>query len=161
MTTTRTTFLLGLAGTSLLVLGCAPKGAPSVVTDQVASDSLLATMTADKRIARVGEGINVALVARNTSLRSMSIEAATTAPMIVTVWRYDMAKGWTRVKEYPKVAIYRRQTWVLHGGKERAFSMAVPVEPDWPTQQMVKLMAELNGRTDARPYVLIEIRPKE
>ncbi len=142
------------------VAGCSQHGPAEIPGTEVASGPLLASIATDRRSAEVGQSVRVTLIVRNTSGDPIPVEAASTAPMFVSVWRYVAAEGWLRIKEYPEAVIARRQAWVLEGREEKSFSMTVPVEPDWPTRQLIKLTAELNGRTDARPYVLMEIRPR-
>ena len=145
---------------AVCVAGCGRGGNVVILGREIASGPLSASITTDRRTAAVSESVRVTLTVRNTSREPIPIEAASTAPMFVSVWRYVAAEGWLRVKEYPEAVIARRRAWVLEGREEKTFSMTVPVEPDWPTRQLIKLTAELNGRTDARPYILLEISPK-
>lgn len=160
MRTVKTTWMAAaIAG--LLAGGCAPPPVQDILIGEAVSGDLEAVVTVDRRTAHLGQTIGVTLTVRNTSRDPIPVESRTAAPMIVTVWNYDSEKRWRRVKEYPQVSIFQRTLWVLSGKEERTFAMKVPVEPDWPARQLVKLTAELNGRTDARPYVLVEIRRKQ
>ncbi len=140
--------------------GC-PAPGPTPLGGQATSGDLLATIDVDTRIVRPGDTVNVTLTVRNTGGEPMVIEAPTSAPIIVAVWRYDLRFGWRRVREYPETALYRLTTWTLTPGGEgeRTYEMPLTVEKDWPVLNRAKITAELNGRPGARPFVLIDVLP--
>ena len=148
--------------TALLAAGCVDQaGRPGdePPPDVVRRDQLEVSVTADPRGASIGETINVTVAARNRGYKPIRIESDTAAPVIATLWRYDRAKGWVRVKEFPTAARRRHTSWVLRSGKTEPFHLELPVDPDWPVLETLKLSAELNGRPDARPHVFIYVKP--
>ncbi|NQU76345.1 MAG: hypothetical protein HQ546_08555 [Planctomycetes bacterium] len=162
------TILLIIVAAGLVPPGCGWRNwfsrSPSqtqLSTGKAIGGDLSTTVMVDRRIARIGDKLDISLMAENTSSDPIPVEADTTAPMLVTVWRYNMANGWQRAKVYPEVSITQRSAWVLQRHEKRKFFMTVPVEPDWPTLELLRITAELNGRPDVRPFVLIEISPQE
>ena len=143
--------------------GCVNQTGPrreQVQFSVVRRDKLEVSVTADPRIATVGETIRVTVAARNRGRKPIRIESATAAPVIATLWRYDAAKGWIRVKEFPTAPQRQRSSWVLPHGEAEPLRIELPVEPDWPVLETLKLSAEVNGRPDARPHVFIYVKPQ-
>jgi hypothetical protein len=138
-------------------LGGDPTAAgPATVT----RESLQVSISADRYTVKVGEQVHVTVTARNLSRTPIQIESATAAPVIVTLWRYDRAKGWVRVRQFPTAPLRRHSRWELGKKEQRTFRIDLPVEPDWPSLTTLKLSAELNGRPDARPHVFVYVQPK-
>ena len=161
--TTVTRFGAVLCGAALMALGAGcqmQSKAPRTLTGEAASGNLHLTLRTDRRVAHVGDTLTLTVEAKNTGWTGMTIEAATAAPVIATVWRYDSVKGWVRYKDFPPVSYRTRQKWDLGLGQRRDFTMKLAVGADWPVLETLKITAELNGRPDARPHVLLNIQPK-
>jgi len=47
--------------------------------------------------------------------------------------------------------------WTLPAGDERSWTLRIPVEPDWPTAEALRITGELNGRPEVSPVVCIEV----
>ncbi len=150
-----------LAIVATLVAGCSqPVPVGPVPGSETAGGHLSATLRTSTIAATVGDEIALTLTVANTGDEPLQIEATTAAPMIVTVWRHDRVVGWRRLREYPGVSVRIRNSWQLEPGEPKTLTMTVPVETDWPVLETLKISAELNGRTDTRPFVLVEIVPK-
>lgn len=148
---------LALLAVATGAAGCgkpAPTG-PAIST--ASSGDLKTTLAIDREFARVGQTLHVTLMARNTGIHTLQIEARTGAPMLVTIWKYDVLKGWQRIGQYPEAAIFQLTPWKLGPFAQRTFEMDVPVGQSWPTNENIRLSAELNGRPDARPYLLVKV----
>jgi len=156
-------YLTVLCLTALLAAGgCVDqggRGGDEAPPNVVRRDKLEVSVTADPRVAAIGETIRVTVAARNHGYKPIPIESETAAPVIATLWRYDAAKGWIRVKEFPTAARRQHASWVLRSRKAEPFHLDLPVDPDWPVLETLKLSAELNGRPDARPHVFIYVKP--
>jgi hypothetical protein len=138
-------------------VGCGKPAETTLTTASAADRDLKTTMTVDRQFARAGQDLHITLTARNTGLHTMEISARNSAPMLVTLWRYDSLKGWQRIAEYPQAAAFQLSPWKLSPFGQRTFEMTVPVDDTWPTNESIRLSAELNGRPDARAYVLVKV----
>lgn len=148
----------------LLTAGCSmwnsqPAEPSGPLDNTVVVDNLSATLNVDKVHASVGESFAVSLTVRNTGQEPIRINAPTGAKMLVTVWRYTPI-GWERVKQYPESVIQVVSPWTLEPGQTRTFEMIVPVTPDWPQLESLRLTAEPNGRMDVRPAVMVDVAPQ-
>ena len=126
----------------------------------VTREGLQAELFVDRRSATVGDVIHLTFTARNVQREASRIESATANPLIVTLWRYDAAKDWIRLEEFPAAPLRQHQSWLLDGGDDRTFSVELPIGPHWPALETLKLSAELNGRPDVRPHVFLYVHPK-
>lgn len=147
----------------LAVIGCAqkPMASPPAgqLSNHVTSGDLSARLVVDKPVAVVDNSFQVWLSVTNMGKTPVPVLADSTAPMIVTLWRYTPT-GWERFREFPQSAVRRSVSWQLHPGQTRDFHMTVPVTPDWPMTDLLKLTAEMNGRPEAQPAVLVRAIPK-
>lgn len=153
--------LLLLAGLGL-PLGCtqAPEPGPSPTVDVERQGDLALRLEVDRQQVRVGESLELTLTATNTGEQPMRIEATSGAEVIVTIWRRQW-NDWIRVKEYPEAAIQVLSPWTLGAESERTFTRSIPVQPDWPVLEQMRLTTELNGRPDVRPEVMITVQPRQ
>jgi len=126
----------------------------------VTRDSLEVNVAADRRVAKPGETIRLTVTARNLGRKPIRIDSPTFNPILVVLWRYDTAKGWLRVKEFPTAPLRKYTRWELTSRGQRTFELDLPVKLDWPVLTTLKLSAELSGRPDARPHVFMYIQPK-
>ena len=69
--------------------------------------------------------------------------------------------GWDCIKEYPLTSTIVSRPWKLTGKRARVFRPELTVEPDWPTHELLKIQAHINGREDLAPTVCIEVLPPE
>lgn len=105
----------------------------------------------------VGDQVKVTVEARNTGGEPIRIPADTGARVLVKVYQHT-GTGWEQVKRYPQAATMVMSPWTLEPGAAAGpFELVVPVEPDWPTNEILRLTAELNGRPDVAPGVAITI----
>lgn len=164
MFTTRTIpLLVTFFALSMSIGGCGlfgGKAPEDPLTQRAAIGDLAATIGVDRGSVRVGESLTVRLTAENVGNDPIQINATSAALMRVTVWEYD-GQRWQPTKRYPEVAAQVMTPWALAPKASREFATTIPVEPDWPVLQNVKITAELNGRPDVRPYVMVEARPIE
>lgn len=121
-----------------------------------ADDGLVVTAGVPQRNYVRGDTVTVAVTARNTSGRYLAIPADSGAPVYATLWRRT-AVGWEQVKRYPQTAVMVAAPWKLRGGKTYKCALNLPVEPDWPTGEPLKLTVELNGRDDVVAGGLIQV----
>ena len=112
-----------------------------------ADDGLVVTAGVPQRNYIRGQTVTVDVAVRNTSGRDMAIQADSGALVYATLWR-KTAIGWEQVKRYPQTAVMVAAPWKLASGKTYKCTLNLPVEPDWPTGEPLKLTVELNGRND-------------
>ena len=126
-------------------------------TGQGVSRGLAVTLTLPARSFVVGEQFEIALIAENTTDAPIEVDARSTSPYFLRVWR-DTSIGWVQVKRYPQVDLTVLSPWTLGAGGRREFAgIKLEVEPDWPQGEMLRITAELNSRPDARAAVPIVI----
>jgi len=139
---------------ALALSGCADRAGIEVDKATVESAGLSVSMEMPKSSFVVGESFALAVTAENKTLRPIPVYPDSGAPVYVRVWRHT-GITWRQVKRYPPTAVVVMKRWELSPGGRRRFTMKLTVEPDWPTGEPLKLTAELNGRDDAAPGVLI------
>jgi len=142
------------------LVGCQP-AAP--VTDlnanTVQRSGLAVTLKLDRRSFVAGQTVRVALAARNVTQARIPIDATSGTPVFVRLWR-NAGLGWEVVRTYPQSALMIASPWTLPPGAVRTFELRLPVEPDWPTGELLRLTGELNGRPDAQAVLTISIQPR-
>ena len=151
------------AGTLLLVLaltvlpGC-PKTEPPVDPTYNIADAggLEVGIKLPKTSFVVGEKFNVVVTAKNISDAPITIDAASGSPVYVRIHRYT-GMAWEEVKRYPQAATMLMRPWTLRAGDQRSWTLLIPVEPDWPTAEGLRITSELNGRPEVSPVVSIEV----
>lgn len=125
----------------------------------VVSRGLSVGITISRRTLAVGETMEVLVVAKNVTRAPIEIHAPTSVPALVKVWRYT-GVGWDEVKRYPENNMLITRTWCLPPGGSREFAFRLPVEPDWPLGELLRVSGELNGRPDAIPSVTFDVTGK-
>ena len=105
-----------------------------------------------------GEKLPLVVVVRNTSADDILIRADSGALVQVTLWR-RAAGAWEQVKRYPESALVVAKRWRLPAGETRRFPMNLEVAPEWPTNEPLRLVGEVNGRPDVRPTAMIDVYP--
>jgi hypothetical protein len=110
------------------------------------------------RYFRTGETIRVSLTATNTTGKPVQIHSPTGAPVLVRITRRSLM-GLEQVRVYPTSATSNILSWTLPAGESRPFDLIVPVEPDWPVNEILFISAELNGYSQIAPAVYVMVRP--
>lgn len=105
-----------------------------------------------------GEAIPLRVTAINDSGADMVIQAATGALAQVTLHR-RVIDVWEQIKTYPDSAMIEVRGWSLKAGESRTFPLNIVVAPDWPTNEPLRLVGQINGRPDVRPGAVIDIFP--
>lgn len=119
-------------------------------------DGLVVGIEMPKHAFNPGERAPVTVTARNKTAKPMTIEATSGAPLFVRIWRHT-GIGWDEVKRYPQATTMVMKSWTLAPGAERTFRLLLPIEPDWPTSEPLRVTCELNGRPEAAPQVIIRV----
>ena len=121
-----------------------------------ADDGLVVTAGVPQRNYIRGGTVAVSVAVRNVSGDDIAIGADSGALVYATLWRKTTI-GWEQVKRYPQSAVMVAAPWKLRAGKTYKCTLNLPVEPDWPTGEPLKLTVELNGRSDLAPGGLIQV----
>ena len=158
---------------ALALLGCrhhpppAPEGPkreepipvdPSIITDTASIGALELTLQLPRDEFTVGETIDMTLTAHNTTRGPIWLTAPQHTHWVLGVWRKTRGV-WEEVKRYPATPMNRQLPWILGGAKTRAFHARIPVEPDWPTAEALRITAELGGEPRAVPKLTVIVRP--
>ncbi len=154
-----------LASIALYLTGCPSEKTEThpplagELTDVAVTGELSIEIRVFKKIFRPGETAKVFITARNNGSEPIEINATSAAPVFVQVERFTDAH-WARVARYPQAAAMVMSPWTLKPGASRQWEMPIPVEPDWPAAEPLKLKAWLNGRADTTAAVEIEVAPE-
>lgn len=133
-----------------MLAGCeAPKPPPAAcpgIDNSGCDGPLTVTLkTAQRNVVR-GDTLCVNVVISNTDKKEcVAITATTGAPVYVKLYR-KTAVGWEEVHRYPENAAQIVTTWTLGPLESRSFPMNLKVEPDWPTNEPLRLEVVVNGR---------------
>ncbi len=101
-----------------------------------------------------GEEIPLKVAVRNTTRRDVVITAHSGALAYVGLWQLRPER---QILRFPQAAILVVKQWTLPAGESRSFPLNLQVTPDWPTGELMRLMAEINGWPLARPSALIDV----
>ena len=151
--------LVSLAALGLLAaVGCAPSGLDVDEAKNVAeADGLRVQVQLPGRYFKTGQKIRVAVTATNTTGKPIEIHSPTGAPVLVRITRQTLLSP-EQVRVYPGSATANILSWTLPAGQSRTFVLRVPVEPDWPVEELLHLSAELNGYGHLAPAVTVFIQ---
>jgi len=143
--------------------GCGPKKDLHVADTMhkvVEGDGLSVAIKLPRRDLTVGEKLHVSVTATNTSDKPITIHAPTGAPVLVRVLRRTLL-GEEEVKYYPRSATGNILSWTLPPGVSRPFTLIIPVEPDWPAEEVLYVSAELNGHPEIAPALFVTVKMSE
>ena len=132
---------------------------PSPAANTVSAGQLTLTIHVPKRDFALGEEVPVTVVARNLAKKPVRFTAPTNTICLLRIWRHN-GLAWEHVKRYPPAEMRTQLPWKLDAQSSRTINRRVVVEPDWPTGEVLRLTAELNGRGKLAPGVSIRIRPR-
>jgi hypothetical protein len=115
--------------------------------------------TADLAVARPGDTIPVTVTVENTSGDPIHWKARNTAPVIVRLQEQSPVgeNVWQDVKKYPQAAGMAITPHRYEPGQEKTYTMNIPVEPDWPRGEVVRLAVHPNGREDVIGTIKMKI----
>lgn len=149
--------LLLLGGVAVLV-GCQRQEIDTKPTNTVEIDGLAVSLDIPHQFLVVGEQFELTVTAHNMTRRPMRIDAETGALVYVRIFRHT-GLVWEEVKRYPATAAMIMSPWTLQRTTRRDFVMQMTVEPDWPVGEPLRITAELDGRPDVSPEVIVEVGP--
>jgi hypothetical protein len=122
-----------------------PVANPGIDNSQSEGPLTVTLKTAVRNVVR-GDTMGVTVVVRNTDKKeSVPATATTGAPVYVKLYR-KTAVGWEEVHRYPENVTQIVTTWTLGPLESRSFPMNLKVEPDWPTNEPLRLEVVVNGR---------------
>lgn len=127
--------------------GCqtqAPPSGPGGIWHTVTQNGLKLTLEAPERTYAPGSVIPLTITATNLGPQPMCFTAPTSAIVLVGVARQTNI-GVETLHKYPEASAQVQTPWVLGPGQCRSFKMTLTVGSDWPTQEPLRLMAELAG----------------
>jgi len=160
----KTTLVCLTCGLIALSAGCGmmDRGMEGAATDQAVSrvrgKGMTISVSLPKRDWQIGEAIPVEATAVNNTGSAIDVVSPSGAPILVRVMR--PSKGsFEQVRLYPSSATSNIINWTLPAHGSRTYKLMVPVEPDWPVAEPLRLSAELNGYPKYSPGVTITVRP--
>ena len=164
MHTTRSAALC-LMMLALAIAGCPQENGKGYLKEgrAVADDGLSVSITADEVVVSPGDEVNVTVYVANTSSEPIEYNARNAAPVYVMVQKASEMSddSWETVKTYPEAAAQVITPMTFRPGQQREFKMTLPVEPDWPAGEIVRLAAYPNGRRELVASVRIKVTSSE
>jgi hypothetical protein len=153
------TALLSLVSLALaFTAGCGPKADLVDIPRNVAeAGGLKVEVELPGRNFQTGDDLRVQVTATNTTGKPIEIHSPTGAPVLIRVLRHTMLAP-EQVRAYPRTATANILSWTLPAGQARNFVLMVPIEPDWPVEEVLHVTAELNGYGKVAPGVFIIVR---
>ncbi|MBT3199585.1 MAG: hypothetical protein HN350_06675 [Phycisphaerales bacterium] len=153
----------------VLIGGCgifAPKSdtsadsAPAAMeSNSVQGDSMILTIEIPKRRYQLGECIDLRITATNTSQEPIVFRSPTTAGYKVTIYRMTAA-GWRWVNQYPQAAMQVKKVWTLQAAQSVKYNQSIPVMRDWPMDEALRMVVELDGGPDVKCPMIISASAK-
>jgi len=152
------------------LLGCGQSdAAPEVRTDGEMTENLQALLPVaagelaiDVELSShrlvTGETLQVRGTVTNRTDYAVRIDSPTSARFHVQLWR-DTENGWTIIRSYPEAALMVLSPWGLAPGATVAYGMVLPVEPDWPTHEALRLTVKVDGYADSSEPVVVTVFP--
>jgi len=142
---------------ALALTGCAKEETFGPPQSMVRADGLEVTLNIPQRTYYVCDSLTLTVNALNTTDEPIEIPADTAARILVKIYHYQ-GTGWQEVKRYPEAAAMIMSHWTIAPHAAAGpFTLTLPVEPDWPTNEILHLTAELTGRPDAAPGIAITV----
>jgi hypothetical protein len=103
-----------------------------------------------------GETFTATITLKNRSGEPLEIEASSSALYKIHLMRPHRT-DWQTFKTYPDAAAMVITPWTLPAGEERAFTPELTVAEDWPTHELIRVQAEINGLPEIKTAVDIEV----
>ena len=155
----RTTIVSLVSLAALAVAGCTRPSKFDVdkATNMAEAKGLRVCVSLPGRYFRTGDTIRVAVTATNTTGKAIEIPSPTGAPVVVRIMRHTMLSP-EQVRVYPGSATANILSWTLPAGETSTYVLVVPVEPDWPVEEVLHLSAEINGYGRLAPAVAIMVK---
>ena len=143
----------------LLTVGCGQDNADEQPGYAVAKDGLAIHATADLAVVQPGDTITVSVRIENTSDQTIRWTARNTAPVHVRVQEEsELEMGlWQDMKVYPEMAGMAITPHEFAPGEEKTYTMNVPVEPDWPRGEVVRLAVHPTGRRELTGTIKVKV----
>ena len=152
-----------VAAASLIVLagGCvSEQGIDSAkVSNLAAGGGLQVRVDLPSRYYQTGDTVHVAVTATNQTGKAIEIHSPTGAPVLVRLTRQTLLHS-EEIHVYPTSATTNILSWTLPAGRSVTWDLMVPVEPDWPVNEILYLSAELNGYPALAPNIVIMVKPR-
>lgn len=107
-----------------------------------------------------GETFTATITLKNRSNEPLEIEARSSALYKIHLMRPEKS-NWQTFKTFPEMAAMVITPWTLPAGEQRSFKPELTVTEDWPTHELIRVQAEINGLPDLKTHVDIEVlRPE-
>ena len=145
---------LGLAAT-----GCTPPPKPTAEIWSASSEGVLLEVSTRTRKVFAGEMLPLTVTVRNSTPQEVGMNATSGALVGVSVLR-QTAAGWEVVKKYPDTAVMVASPWRLGPRGSRVFHVNLPVAPDWPTNEALRIEVQVNGWPDLKAGGIVQVVPE-
>jgi hypothetical protein len=155
-----------LLAMAVLVFGAAAAGCcqQAAVRDKVftwesneqKAGDLRVTLATPTRQLTAGAVVPVVVDVENTSSQPVTVESPSAALVTIRLLR-RVEGGWAEVRRYPEMSAQVVTPWTLGPRQTRRFAMDLVASPDWPTHEPLRLTAEIGGRPEFRPGVVVNV----
>ena len=126
------------------------------ILESQTKNGLTVTLKAATRYLAVGDSLAVNITVTNQTDAPITIKANSGAEALVHLFR-NTSVGWEQVKSFPEMQTMVMNPWVLQAGASRTFTLNLPIAKDWPTNEPVRITAEINGLPGLAPGGVIRV----
>jgi hypothetical protein len=145
-----------------LIGGCTPTDANQAgpnaagIFESQTRGGLTVTLKAPARYLTAGDSLTVSVTLTNQTDAPITIKANSGAEALIHLSR-GTSVGWEQVKSFPEMQTMVMNPWVLQAGASRTFTLNLPVAKDWPTNEPLRISAEINGLPGLTPGGVIRV----
>jgi len=107
------------------------------------TDQVFLTIEMPARVT-VGQPVDVDVLVTNPTEEPFHVVSPTGALVVLKLKRLEPI-GWVPVRQFPDMALQALRPWTIDPGQTRPFSFNLTVEPDWPANEALRMVATLNG----------------
>jgi uncharacterized protein (DUF58 family) len=152
--------LVVAASLILLAGGCVNQQqvGPEPVKNFAEAKGLKVQVELPARNFQTGQTIPVTVRVSNTTGKPIEVTSPTGAPVLVRITRESLMHP-EEIHVYPTSATTNILSYTIPAGEAWKKVLMVPVEPDWPVNEIIYLSAELNGYPAMAPSLAIMIKP--
>ncbi|MFW6133292.1 MAG: hypothetical protein ACOC8F_05290 [Planctomycetota bacterium] len=158
------TWMLPLSLAAAVLGGCTL--GPTYAVDERAgfdavtvADSLAIGIDVPEWTLRPGDSFAVTVAVENRGGPVVEIDAFGDNKCYVGVARHT-ARGWEQIERYPGTGPELLKTWTLEPGQVTREARTLKVGPAWPSNEVLRIRAWLNGREDVHVTEFVKVAPR-
>lgn len=128
--------------------------------DQQTSNGLTVTVEAARRNFYPGDFAVVSVRMLNETGRVLNFNTSNESMVRLGLYR-QTGLGWQKISQYPQRLLNIDQPYSIAPGEERIFTIPFEMSGGLPRSQNLRLMAEVPGFPQAKPFVTVWLFPQD